>query len=122
MKNQKPLPQYIETFFQEHLAVHRGVSPNTVKAYRDAMKLFLLFVANARSKPITRISIEDMTADTVLEFLKDIESARGNGAMTRNHRLAALRVFSRTLLPKTCFISASTKGFLSFPKSAPPNR
>jgi len=93
MKNQKSLPQYIETFFQEHLAVHRGVSPNTVKAYRDAMKLFLLFVAKARSKPITRISIEDMTADTVLEFLKEIESARGNSAMTRNHRLAALRVF-----------------------------
>jgi len=93
MKNQKSLPQYIENFFQEHLAVHRGVSSNTIRAYRDAMKLFLIFVARTQSKSITRICVEDMTADTVLSFLKEIESERGNSAITRNHRLAALRVF-----------------------------
>lgn len=92
MKNQKSLPQYIEAFFQEHLA-HRGVSQNTIKSYRDAVKLFLLFIGKTQSKPITKIKPEDLTAEIVLLFLKDIESTRKNGVITRNHRLAALRVF-----------------------------
>ncbi|HAZ13105.1 MAG: hypothetical protein A2X86_09950 [Bdellovibrionales bacterium GWA2_49_15] len=93
MKIQKSLPQYIEAFFQEHLAVHRGVSPNTIKSYRDVVKLFLLFIGKTQSKPITKIKPEDLTVEVVLLFLKDIESTRKNGAITRNHRLAALRVF-----------------------------
>ena len=92
-KNQKTLSQYIEAFFQEHLTEHRGLSPNTIKAYRDAIKLFLLFIVRTRSKQITRVSTEDMTAEVVLAFLKEIESDRGNSTVTRNHRLAALRVF-----------------------------
>jgi site-specific recombinase XerD len=93
MSAAKSLPHYIETFFRDHLAGHRGVSPNTVRAYRDAIKLFLLHLARTRTKKVTAISADDMTAETVLAFLDDIEGGRGNTAITRNHRLAALRSF-----------------------------
>lgn len=116
MKNQKSLSQYIETFFQEHLAIHRGVSPNTIKAYRDAMKLFLLFVGKVRAKAITRIDIEDMTAETVLEFLKEIEAERGNSALTRNHRLAALRVFFSYLATQDVLHLAQYQKILMIPQ------
>ena len=93
MKNQKTLAVLIETFFTEHLAVHRGVSQNTIQSYRDAIKLFLLFVGEKNSKKITDININDLNVDIVLGFLKNIEGSRKNGAVTRNHRLAALRTF-----------------------------
>lgn len=57
------------------------------------MKIFLLFVAKAKSKHVTKIVIEDMNAETVLEFLNEVEATRQCSVGTRNHRLAALRVF-----------------------------
>ena len=75
----------------DHLAVHRGVSENTIKAYRDVIKLFLRHVAGAGAKKVTSIEPHDLTVEVVLEFLKEIESCRKNSAVTRNHRLAALR-------------------------------
>ncbi len=91
MKNQKTLPSLIQTFFTDHLATHKGVSQNTIKAYRDVVKLFVSHAASVKSKKITALSPNDMTVDIVLSFLKEIEQGRKNSATTRNHRLAALR-------------------------------
>ncbi|MGK5090236.1 tyrosine-type recombinase/integrase [Bdellovibrionota bacterium FG-2] len=100
MKNYNSLPQYSESFFSEHLPIDRGLSPNTIKAYRDAMKLFLLHLVKNGRKDIMQITIDDLTADSILEFLKMIETDRKNSAVTRNQRLAALRVFSSYLATK----------------------
>lgn len=89
MKNN--LQNLIQAFFTEHLANHRGVSPNTIKAYRDAIKLFISHVARVSGKKIISITVDDLTADMVLGFLKEIENQRKNGPVTRNHRLAVLR-------------------------------
>lgn len=91
MKNQKSLPSLIQSFFSDHLAIHKGVSPNTIKAYRDVVKLFVSHVATVNLKKITALSPDDMTVEVVLSFLKEIENGRKNSAITRNHRLAALR-------------------------------
>ena len=72
---------------------NRGLSPNTILAYRDALKLFLVFVAKFKSKSVSRLALEDLDADTVLAFLKGIERTRKNSAVTRNLRLAALKTF-----------------------------
>lgn len=93
MKNQKSLQALIQEFFIDHLTVHRGVSENTIKAYRDAIKLFIRYVADAKSRKIMSIQSSDLTVDVVLDFLKEIEGSRKNGATTRNHRLAAIKTF-----------------------------
>ena len=49
----KHLLQYVQAFFQDHLAARRGLSANTVMAYRDALKLLLSFVCQRLSKPAT---------------------------------------------------------------------
>lgn len=92
MKDTDHLLQYVQKFFQEYLRIHRGMSPNTVFAYRDAIKLFMLFLTTSTGRKATKLTLDHLHADAVLAFLGDIE-AKGNSATTRNLRLSALRTF-----------------------------
>lgn len=85
-------------FFQSYLRRTRGASDHTVRAYRDALKLFFLFLADHKRKPVAGLSLDDVQAAGVLSFLDHIESKRGNSAATRNCRLAAVRSFVQYLL------------------------
>jgi site-specific recombinase XerD len=87
-----------ESFFHNYLQHTRGASTHTVRAYRDALKLFYLFLANQRRKPVSDLTLEDIQPDAVLSFLDHVESGRGNSAVTRNCRLAAVRSFVQHLL------------------------
>lgn len=97
MKNPNPLMHYVQSYFQSYLSAHRGLSPNTILAYRDALKLFLAFCAKQQHRETLRLSLDDLTAEAILAFLQDLESAQ-NSVVTRNHRLAALRSFFRYLV------------------------
>ena len=88
----------IENFFVNYLQQTRGASAHTVRAYRDALKLFFVFLANQRKKRLTELNLDDVQSDAVLAFLNHIESNRGNSATTRNSRLAAVRSFVQHLL------------------------
>jgi len=94
----KHLLQYVQAFFHEHLAAQRGLSPHTVLAYRDALKLFLMFVSQHVRRPATKLTLNDLQVDNVLPFLDDLEQQRHNGIVTRNLRLAALRTFFKYLV------------------------
>ncbi len=85
-------------FFQNYLRQTRGASAHTVRAYRDALTLFFLFLADHERKPLAGLTLDDVRAITVLAFLEHIESKRGNSAITRNCRLAAVRSFVQYLL------------------------
>lgn len=87
-----------ESFFRNYLQHTRGASAHTVRAYRDALKLFYLFLADQKGKPVAALGIEDIQSDAVLGFLDYVESRRGNSAVTRNCRLAAIRSFVQHLL------------------------
>jgi site-specific recombinase XerD len=87
-----------ESFFHNYLQRTRGASAHTVRAYRDALKLFYLFLANYKHRPLANLALEDIQSDSVLAFLDHVESQRGNSAVTRNCRLAAVRSFVQHLL------------------------
>src|SRR2546430_2212643 len=87
-----------ESFFHRYLQNMRGASAHTVRAYRDALKLFYLFLADQKRKPVADLALEDIQSDAVLSFLDHVESRRGNSAATRNCRLAAIRSFVQHLL------------------------
>jgi integrase/recombinase XerD len=82
----------IQAFFLDYLAVQKGLRPSSIKTYRDAVRLFLLFVADDRRRALTRLTVEDLTFDRVLRFLKSLEADRHNHPRTRNHRRAVLVV------------------------------
>lgn len=87
-----------QTFFGDYLRSTRGASRHTVRAYRDALKLFFLFLAGQKRKSVADLGLDDVQAEAVLTFLNHIESKRSNSAVTRNCRLAAIRSFVQHLL------------------------
>lgn len=84
-------------FFEEFLPGQRGLSPNTVRSYRDAMLLLLQFAASDAKRPVDRLQVSDLTAERVAAFLNHLQSERSNGIATRNARLGAIHVFARFL-------------------------
>jgi len=115
MNQSKEFLHHIQHFFQGFLSQTRGLSPNTILAYRDALKLFLVFVAQFKNKSVSRLTLEDFDADTVLAFLKEIERKRKNSAVTRNLRLAALRTFSSYLITQDTLRVGQYQKIISIP-------
>jgi hypothetical protein len=70
--------QVLFSFFEDHLKVQKGLRPGSIKSYRDTIKLFLPFVARACRKPVTRLSLTDLSSQRVLEFLQMIEVYSGS--------------------------------------------
>jgi site-specific recombinase XerD len=87
-----------QSFFLNYLQSTRGASPHTVRAYRDALKLFFQHLASQKRKGLADLQLDDIQAEAVLTFLDHIESKRSNSAVTRNCRLAAIRSFAQHLL------------------------
>jgi len=83
----------VYAFFTEYLADQKGLRPTSIRSYRDALRLFLLFVTAEARRPISELRIEDLTFERVLGFLQHLEGTRHNHIVTRNHRLTALRIF-----------------------------
>lgn len=77
----------VQRFFTEHLTHHRSVSPRTVAAYSDTLRLLLQFAERHTGKSPTDLKLVDLDAKVVLAFLDHLERDRKNGARSRNARL-----------------------------------
>jgi len=87
-----------QSFFVNYLQSTRGASDHTVRAYRDALKLFFLFLSGQKRRSMEDLDLDDIQTEAVLAFLNHIESKRSNSVLTRNCRLAAIRSFVQHLL------------------------
>jgi site-specific recombinase XerD len=83
----------VHSYFVDHLQAQRGLRLASIRSYRDAVRLFLCFVAREAGRSITRLSLEDLTFERVQGFLVHLEQKRRNHIRTRNQRLAALHSF-----------------------------
>ena len=90
---QSTLGTLLESFFRRHLLAQRQASPSTIAAYRDALRLLLVFAAQRAGKSASQLFIEELDRDVVLAFLDHLEKERHNSARTRNVRLAAIHSF-----------------------------
>lgn len=93
--------KHIRFFLGDYLPQQRNASPNTIQAYRDALKQLLCFVAPVRKRPVAELALFDIDRKIVLSFLKSIEIKNANSISTRNHRLAAVRSFFRCVAQTT---------------------
>ncbi len=91
------LSPLIHQFFDQYLPHIRGVSPQTVRAYRDAFRLFLPFAASFYSIKIKSLRLEHISRELIIAFLEDLQNERKNLVKTRNHRLAALKSFAKMI-------------------------
>jgi integrase/recombinase XerD len=93
MSKPPTLAGLLESFFRHRLIEQRNASPLTVSAYRDALRLLVLYASRRTKREPCRLEVRDLDRDVVLGFLEHIEKDRGNGFRTRNARLTAIRSF-----------------------------
>ena len=87
----------IHQFFDRYLPHIKGLSNHTIKAYRDAFRLFLPFAARHRGIKIESLRLDHLSPELILAFLDDLELERKNTAKTRNQRLAALKSLAKMI-------------------------
>jgi site-specific recombinase XerD len=80
----------LQAFFTDRLMGQRQASPHTIAGYRDTFQLLLRFATDHTHRPASALDFADLDAPLVAAFLTHLETERGNGVRTRNHRLAAI--------------------------------
>lgn len=83
----------LESFFLDRLMRQRRASPHTIASYRDTFRLLLRFAQKRLNKPPSKLTLEGLDAPLIGAFLAHLQTDRGNGARSRNVRLAAIRSF-----------------------------
>ena len=89
------LAPLITGFLRDYMPRQRGYSPHSCETYALSFKLLFEFAARRTKTKPSELSIEQLDAALIMDFLAHIERDRGNGAATRNLRLAAIKTFMR---------------------------
>ena len=89
------LAPLITGFLRDYMPCQRGYSPQSCETYAFSYKLLFDFAAKRLGTRPSLLTIEDLDAPMIVAFLTHIEQERGNGASTRNLRLAAIKTFMR---------------------------
>lgn len=116
------LATLVTAFFTQHLAAERDASAHTIKSYRDAFRLLLVFLADQRGRTVARLTMEDLDPPRILAFLDYLEQERGNAARTRNARLAAIHSFFSYVVAREPAFAAQAQRVLAIPFKKAPGR
>lgn len=84
------------TAFLEHMAGERGLSANTIDAYRNDLTGLAEFAANHQPDNPDRIDWTRFDEEQIAEFVKTLDE-RGYSNSTRSRKIASLRSFMRFL-------------------------
>jgi len=85
----------LQAWFTDRLITQRNVSPRTIIAYRDTLRLLLRYAHETTGKEPSRLDFADLDATRIGAFLDHLETERGNSPRTRNQRLAAIHSLYR---------------------------
>jgi len=125
MRRPDPLFAALESFFVDYLQRTRGCSRCTLASYRDTIRIFLEYAAQAKDIPVDRLHLAEFDTDLVLGFLDHLERKRHNKVSTRNCRLAALHSFFAHVLRRNPDHAGRVARILALPSkrhsSSPPN-
>jgi integrase/recombinase XerD len=86
---------YLQLFFTDHLVAQRRLSPQTIASYRDTFRLLLQFMHRETRVEPASLSIPELNADRILDFLSCLGKERNNTVSSRTLRLTAIRSFYR---------------------------
>jgi len=87
------LAPLITGYLRDYMPTQRGHSPHTCETYAHSFRLLFVFAAERFKTRPSKLHVEQIDAGLVTDFLAHIERERGNGAVTRNVRLAAIKAF-----------------------------
>ena len=107
--------KYLSAYLGTYMPGVRNVSTNTIRSYRDAYRLLLLYCKEELSIPAQKLTVAQLTETVVLGFLQWLEEKRNCSASTRNQRLAALHAFLRYVQLEEPVLLASCQRILAIP-------
>jgi integrase/recombinase XerD len=89
------LGPWIRRFLLEHAVEERNFSRNTQLSYRDTLTLLLPFISTARKMSVDRLTVEDLSAPRIYQFLAHLEKDRHCSGATRNQRLGTIHSLAK---------------------------
>jgi site-specific recombinase XerD len=95
----------LSNYFETYLPDVKGVSENTIISYQYAFKLLFDFLEEEKGLLPQNVTFDSLSNDTLLEYLKWLETHRGCSSVTRNLRRAAISSFAKYAL-KNNFIDS----------------
>jgi integrase/recombinase XerD len=108
-------PVLLQRFFLQRLMQQQHVTPRTVTAYRDSFRLLLSFAHQRLGKRPSDMTLEDLSASFILDFLNHLEVDRHNCSRSRNARFAAIRSFMEYVSFEEPSALALTQSVLAIP-------
>jgi hypothetical protein len=87
------LAPHVAVFFHQRLPQERGASEHTCDTYALTLRLLFEFAAKTLNVTPSALTLQQIDAPLVLDFLTHLEEQRHNVPATRNVRLAAIRSF-----------------------------
>lgn len=92
-KNKNVFWPYLRSYFTVYLPKQRNSSPHTIAACKDTWNLMLRYLSVEKGIGMAGISMDDITAAAVTDFLDYMTEKKGWLPSTRNHRLSCIRSF-----------------------------
>jgi integrase/recombinase XerD len=115
MKVTTAFSSLLESFFMERLIHQRHASPHTVTSYRDTFRLLMQYAQRRLRKAPGELTVADLDAPFLGEFLDHLENERGNSARSRNVRLAGIHSLFRYVALHAPEYSAIAQRVLAMP-------
>jgi integrase/recombinase XerD len=110
-----PIAPHIVAFLRQNLAHERGVSQHTCDSYACTFQLLFEFAAKRFKTTPSSLTLEQLDASLISDFLEYLEDMRHNSAETRNVRLAAIRSFFHFLEYREPAILEQARRILGIP-------
>lgn len=85
--------ELIQKYFVTYLPDVKKYSPNTIRAYKKALSMFLDYAHEKENIKLQNLTFEKLDSDMLTAFLNYLESEQGCSVSTRNHRLHCIRTF-----------------------------
>src|SRR5437667_7663008 len=82
-----------QAFFSKRLRAQCKASTHTISAYAQTFRLLLAYAQKRLNLPPSKLSLAQLDATFIAEFLDGLESGRSNGTRSRNALLGSLRSF-----------------------------
>lgn len=97
----------LSEFFNEYLPVTKGLSKNTITAYKYAFQLLFCFLNDVKGIRPDKVSFDTFSNGVIDEFLVYLEKERQCSAKTRNVRRSAIIAFAQYAAKKSFSASLS---------------
>lgn len=112
--------QFIRDFLTIYLPLQKASSPNTIKAYRDTINLFLDYLKSEEKVSLLTVTFKNITRNNIEDFLSWLETEKKYSVSSRNQRLSGLKSFYKYASGKDKTLIAYYQEILNIPKKKQP--